>query len=217
VDLKAYELAPDMLLSSAVRATLTRGREAPQWKALFNPDEYAKQPRDMTVAGNQLTKEQLQQLGQRVTTARKLQRDRALAVNNDKEVIDPDAYLRSATTLASKMHMGYFRQPKVENVCYTPTLTKRERWSNLTLNDKIDIVHEVLVLKHPQHEVAKKYCRTDGYISSFLRKFRENRNLLREMMDQRDQALVKVEVVQEVIKELLDEDTFIENLQQVVD
>jgi hypothetical protein len=118
-----------------------------------------------------------------VTVARKLQRERALAVNNEKEIIDPDAYLRSATTLASKMHMGYFRQPKMKNVCYKPTLSKRERWSMLTVDDKIDIVHEVLVLKHPQNEVAKKYCRSDGFISSFLRKFRKNRNLLREMMD----------------------------------
>jgi hypothetical protein len=63
-----------MLLSSAVRATLTRGKVAPQWKALFNPDEYSKQPRDMTLDGNQLTEQQLQQLGQKVTAARNLQR-----------------------------------------------------------------------------------------------------------------------------------------------
>ena len=37
------------------------------------------------------------------------------------------------------------------------------------------------------------------------------------MIDQRDQAVAKAEVVQEVIQELLDEDTFIENIQQVIE
>ena len=36
--LNVYELAPDMLLSSAVRATLSRGKRLPDWKPLFNPD-----------------------------------------------------------------------------------------------------------------------------------------------------------------------------------
>ena len=56
-EVKVYELAPDMLLSSAVRATLSRGKTAPAWKPLFIPDEYAKSARDMTVAGNQLADE----------------------------------------------------------------------------------------------------------------------------------------------------------------
>ena len=37
------------------------------------------------------------------------------------------------------------------------------------------------------------------------------------MMDQRDQELAKVEAVQEVVQELLDEDTYIDNVQTVVD
>ena len=53
----------------------------------------------------------------------------------------------------------------------------------LSLNNKIDIVHDVLVLKRPQQDVAKKYLVSNGFISNFLRKFKVNRNLLREMMD----------------------------------
>ena len=47
----------------------------------------------MTLAGNQLTTQQLQQYGLKTTVGRKIQRDRAAAVNNDKKVIDGDAYL----------------------------------------------------------------------------------------------------------------------------
>ena len=71
-EVRVFELAPDMLLSSAVRATLSRGKKAPEWKPLFNPDDYARRPRDMTVAGNTLSVEQLQQYGVRVTAARKV-------------------------------------------------------------------------------------------------------------------------------------------------
>jgi hypothetical protein len=131
--------------------------------------------------------------------ARKLQRERALAVDNNDGVVDQEAYLRSATSLASKMHMGFFRKPKEENIFYPPVLSKRQRWSGLSLNDKIDIIHEVVVLKYPQHEVAKKYFRTSSFVSKFVKKFKDNRNLLREMVDKRDQAVVKEELVQEVI------------------
>lgn len=58
-EVKIFELAPDMLLSSAVRATLSRGKKAPEWKPLFNPDDYARTAGDMTVAGNTLPLEQL--------------------------------------------------------------------------------------------------------------------------------------------------------------
>ena len=113
--------------------------------------------------------------------------------------------------------MGFFNEPKEENIFKQPHFTKREMWHNLTLDDKINIVHDVLVIKRPLHEVAKKYHRSSGYLCNFLKKFRKKRSLLREMMDQRDQLVIKEEVVQEVIQELLDEDTFIENTQQVVE
>ena len=114
-----------MLQSSEIRATLSRGKKAPAWKPLFNPDEYAKSARDMTVAGNQLAVEQLQQLGHKVTVARKIQRERAAAVNNRDNVIDGDAYLRSTKKLAERMHMGYFQQPKIPNIYMMPKLKKR--------------------------------------------------------------------------------------------
>jgi hypothetical protein len=65
-DVKVYELGPDLLLSKAVTATLSRGRMVKEWKPLFWPEQYAKK-NDMTVAGNTLSKEQLVNYGQKVT------------------------------------------------------------------------------------------------------------------------------------------------------
>ena len=123
-DVKVYELAPDLLLSKAVTASLSRGRTAKEWKPLFWPEQYAKK-HNMTVAGNTLTKEQLIQYGQKVTQARSWQRERAAAVNNDGDAIDQEAYLRSAKALAAKMHLGYFREPKEENEYHRPQLSKK--------------------------------------------------------------------------------------------
>jgi len=101
------------------------------------------------------------------------------------------------------MHMGYFRAPKSENIFFQPILTKRQSWSSFTLDDKINIVHDVLILKRPQKEVAKKYFRTEGYVSGLVGRVRKKRDALREMIDKRDQTIANEETVQDVIKELI--------------
>lgn len=62
-NLKVYELGPDILLSSAVRATLTRGKQPLEWKPFFWPETYVKEEHDMSLEGNTLTTKQLEQYG----------------------------------------------------------------------------------------------------------------------------------------------------------
>ena len=167
----------------------------------------------MRIDGNRLDTKQLEKLGQKATQARKIQRDRAAEENKKMNVnMDDEAYLRSTEALARKMHMGYFRQPKLENIFKEVRLTKRESWSSFTLDDKINMVHDVLILKRPQKEIAKKYFRTEAYVSQTVRLVRNKRNILREMIDKRDQTIANEETVQDVINELLEEKTFIENV-----
>ena len=221
-NLKTFELAPDLLLSNAMAATLTRGKIAKEWSPHFWPDDYIKEGHNMSVEENKLSKSQLERLGQRATLARKIQRERASAVIKDggypenMNEEDAEAYLMSTERLARKMHMGYFRAPKSENIYYVPQLSKRESWSSFTLDDKINVVHDVLILKRPQKEVAKKYFRTEGYISQLVGRVRKKSDWLREMIDKRDQTIAKEETVQDVINELIEEHTFIENVDQVV-
>lgn len=115
------------------------------------------------------------------------------------------------------MHKGYFQQPKADNICRESHLTKRESWHDFTLDDKINVVHEVLVEKRPLKVVAEKYFRTEGYVGRLVRRVRDNRALLREMIDVRDQAIATDATIKEVLKELLQKETFIESLEQVVD
>ena len=92
------------------------------------------------------------------------------------------------------MHKGYFAKEKKENEFLAPHL-KLSRSATLSSNDRIGIVHDVKVLQRPVHEVAKKYKKTSGYISNLVKKARDNRNLLREMMNARDEETNKQEVV----------------------
>ena len=92
------------------------------------------------------------------------------------------------------MHNGYFKKPKQHNEFIAPRL-KLARNATLSLDDRIGIVHDVIVLLRPVHEVARKYFKTSGYISNLVEKARSNRNLLREMMDRRDEETNKQEIV----------------------
>ena len=42
----------------------------------------------------------------------------------------------------------------------TRKLSKAERWSSLTLDDKVSMLHEVIIGKEKQAVVAKRYRRT---------------------------------------------------------
>jgi hypothetical protein len=68
--LQIYKLAPDLLLSSAVTASLSRGKIAPEWKPVFWPEDYVKEKHDMTIEGNKLSTSQLEKLGKKVSQCR---------------------------------------------------------------------------------------------------------------------------------------------------
>jgi hypothetical protein len=70
--LQVFQLAPDLLLSNAVTATLTRVQTTQKWSPIFWPDDYIKEGHNMRVAGNQLNTQQLEKLGQKATLARKI-------------------------------------------------------------------------------------------------------------------------------------------------
>lgn len=41
--LRAFELAPDLLMANAMKVDVIRGKKLPDWKPIFWPDHYAKQ------------------------------------------------------------------------------------------------------------------------------------------------------------------------------
>ena len=171
----------------------------------------------MKLEDNQLPELKLSKLAKKVTKFRKIQRDRALAANCSIGNNEAEEYLRTTEKLARKMHNGYFSKPKEANICKHPYLTKRQRWRNFTLDDKVNMVHDVIIRKEKVVDVAKRYCRTQGFVSSFISKIKKNNGLLHQLIDKRDQSLMKQSVVQKVIKDLMAEDHFISSAQVIVD
>ena len=57
--LKAYELAPDLLLASAVRSTPTTSKKKENWRPIFWPKDYEKTKASLKLKDNYLTEAQL--------------------------------------------------------------------------------------------------------------------------------------------------------------
>ena len=67
-----YDLAPDLLLANAMKATATRGKKQTEWKPLFWPEAYVKEGHSMKLEENQLTESQLTKKAKKVTKYRKI-------------------------------------------------------------------------------------------------------------------------------------------------
>ena len=76
--LRAFELAPDLLLANSMQFETTRGKKQTKWQPLFWPEYYAKEGHDMTVAGNTLKETKMEQYAKRVSKLRKAQREMAI-------------------------------------------------------------------------------------------------------------------------------------------
>ena len=66
-NLRAFELAPDLLLADSMKATISRGKKQAKWQPIFWPDNFVKDKHDMSVAGNKLSDAKLQKYAKRVS------------------------------------------------------------------------------------------------------------------------------------------------------
>ena len=184
--LRVFELAPDLQLGGAMSKTITRGKSQKQWKPIFWPDEYLALGNDMTLVGNTLSESQLKKHAVNVTKLRKLFRDRALAIVGKADGFDSDAYLSTTEKLARRMHRGAPKTLKSQNICMEPHLTKKELWNSFDLDAKVKMIYDLVVKKELQKDVAKKYGRTQSYVSKQLKQYKRSPNLLREAIDKAD-------------------------------
>ena len=99
---------------------------------------------------------------------------------------EAEAYLRTTERLARKMHNGYFKKEKEDNIYKAIYMSKKQRWHQFTLEDRVNMIHDVVIGKEKVAEVAKRYFRTPGFVSNLVTKMKKNPNLLRELIDRRD-------------------------------
>ena len=79
------------------------------------------------------------------------------------------------------------------------------------------MLYDVVVKKWMLKDVAKKYGRSQGYISSQLKRYMKSPNLLRDAIDKADQRRDKAMAVQRMVHDMLDQGTFIGSANAVVE
>ena len=94
-----------------------------------------------------------------------------------------DAYLETTQDLARRIYKGR-KHPDVliENIYKAPYKSKKQRWHDLTLDDKASILYDVVVFKLKHKDVAQKYLRSQGYISMLVKKMKSNPNFIEELI-----------------------------------
>ena len=63
------------------------------------------------------------------------------------------------------------------------------------MDDKINMLYDVIIGKEKLKDVSKRYHRTMGYISNLVTRIKKNKDLLHSIIDKRDQNLMKEQVV----------------------
>ena len=76
-----------------------------------------------------------------------------------------------------------------ENIWSQPETTAHRRGRMLTLDDKINIIYGVVVSREHQADVAKRYRRSQAYVSQLVKKAQSNKELLRKLIDKQEQKL----------------------------
>ena len=66
-------------------------------------------------------------------------------------------------------------------------------------------MHDVIVKKLKVLDVARRYHRSQGYVSSIVKQAKENRGYLRELIEKKDQRAATEDTVKRVIRQLLEE------------
>ena len=69
-------------------------------------------------------------------------------------------------------------------------MIKKQHWFQFTLDDKVNLLYDVLIGQEKVSGVAKRYCRTKIYVSHLVTRIMKNRNLLTELIEKRDESVL---------------------------
>ena len=160
---KCYELATDLLVDNAMDKAPARRRNEPEWQPIFWPKHYVAQDHDHSLEGNQLSEAKLKKYGVQLTKMRAQLRERAKALGApaEREEQDMEKLKSYIKKLGVRIHKGYFK-PNREKARYcdfvedTAIPNRQRRYKQiLSQNEKLDIIHQVLVLQNKSNIVAK--------------------------------------------------------------
>ena len=129
---------------------------------MFWPDHYVKEGHSLKLADNHLSQDYLRKMAKRVTKFRKHLLKNAKLAAESVSSTDVEAYQKDIDKLAKRMHEHFERPTEAskENIWSSKKKSKFQKWQSFSLDDKIKVIHEVVIGKAKMADVAKKYHRT---------------------------------------------------------
>jgi transposase len=125
--------------------------------------------------------------------------------------------------VAKRIHQGYFpssqaKTARAATIKEEPPPGDRRKGckrGQLTLQEKFEIMHQVISEKELMKDVAKEYRTTVKTVSTLVAKGRRNPAVLTEMYQARDAKAARDQLIEEFISRLNEQDHFIDSVHSV--
>jgi hypothetical protein len=111
----------------------------------------------------------------------------------EEDEVNLDLGMSAVTKLSKKMGKGYFSSKSLHNTGITdgeedttPMLRKRKLGKRLTIHDKCNIAHAIIVNMEKLSDVAKEHRISRNQVSQVISKCNKSREYLRDMLVSRD-------------------------------
>ncbi len=199
-------------------------RREPEWMPIFRPTSYAKAHPEMTLEGFALGEKRLRTLGIEVSKIREALRKEALH-QAKAEGAEQQRDLHEISRLARRISRGEFREGAQEKQMIKPdfqeTVAIRSRHRSkrrgpLTISERIDIAHRVLVGYEMHADLAREYRVSSGVIAQLIFKAKRHKGFLKELLMKRDEKQRRKEQIAGFVEGLNAERVVIDNAAQIV-
>ena len=164
LDVGSYELETDMAVFQNQPRLLPPRREI-EWAPLFLPTTYAREHEDISLETYRLGEKRLRTLGVEVSKVREKLREAALLCDKSY-AFEQGKDIHVVSSLAKRMRRGEYRDGATKNRLLRPDFNERvaigerrvsRKRKPLSINDRISIVHKMMVQFEKQADVAKEY------------------------------------------------------------
>jgi hypothetical protein len=98
-----------------------------------------------------------------------------------------------------------------------PMRKRKQRRCNISQNEKLDIIHEVLVQHQNVNIVAKRYRISYSAVKSLISKAKKNPEIIAEIFSKPTIKSLKFEIISKVVNELISKDSFIDSCDFVLE
>ena len=222
VKMTLKELAPDMQLAQAERRVANTRRER-LWAPLFCPRKFITDQDAMDLERFKLTPASLKNHGIAITKLRKRIEKEALKTAEEKDYNLKEA-IKEVEVLAKIVRQRGTPHDSIKTMLSQPDFKepvpigmrrRSRRRAVLSVDEKINIVHKVLVEFEYQKDVAKEYRISIQTVSTLVSKAKKKPEFLRELWDKRSKKEEKVTAAVQNVSQMINNHEIIDSADKV--